>query len=562
MTTSIFSIMTEGKRGLLAQQLAIEVTGNNIANVQTPGFTRQTVNLENSTPRQIGLGQLGTGVSVKSITRNFDRFVFAQTLTESTPMGNFKIRKEGFDRLELLFNETTGRSINTEMNNLFSSFEDLAANPTGLPERTTIQGNARSLSLAFNTIGNTIFQERQNLDLMVQDTVSEINSLLSGIAQLNRTIFQNENVGTTSTANDLRDERDRMLKDLSQFIDATLVDEQNNQVRLTLADGTPLVLGLTDFPLSTQLNGDNSGFKDILVSDGQNGTINITNQINGGKLRGLLDLRDREVPAIKDQFDRLAAGLVREFNRVHREGFGLDGGSGRDFFTTLQPTVRSSVMNTGSAVVSMTNASPTTASIDQYQMRFTGAGSFDLINQTTGAASGTFVFTPGTTFNLANGLAVTITGAAAAGDIVNFSVSEDAAAKLTLDNAIAVDGSKIAAGLNGTGDGKNATRMSQLQNDLLFDGNSLVNSGSGAFTFGEFYNSLVSGIGVDSRSIQSAVTAQEGVMLQLNNRRESLSGVSIDEEMINLIKFQQAFAAAARLINVAEEMLDVLANRI
>lgn len=104
--------------------------------------------------------------------------------------------------------------------------------------------------------------------------------------------------------------------------------------------------------------------------------------------------------------------------------------------------------------------------------------------------------------------------------------------------------------------------MSQLQNDLLFDGNSLVNSGSGAFTFGEFYNSLVGRIGVDSRSIQSAVTAQEGVMLQLNNRRESLSGVSIDEEMINLIKFQQAFAAAARLINVAEEMLDVLANRI
>ena len=562
MGTNIFSVLNEGKLGLLSQQLAIEVTGNNIANVQTPGYTRQTVNLENNTPRQIGLGQLGTGVRVKSITRNFDRFLFSQTLSETTPMGSFQIRKEGFDRLELLFNETTGRSISTEMSNFFTSFEDLAANPSGLPERTTIQGNARSLASAFNTIGNALFQERQNLDLMVQDTVSEINSLLSGIAKLNRTIFQNENIGTTSTANDLRDERDRMVKSLAEYLDVTLVDEQNNQVRLTLADGTPLVLGLKDFPLGTELNGDNNGFKDILISDGQNGTINITNQINGGKLRGLLDLRDVEVPGIQDHFDRLAASLVREVNRVHREGFGLDGGSGRDFFKPLQATVRPSVFNSGSAVVSVANASPTTASIDQYRIQFTGATSFDLINRTTGASSGTFVFTPGSTFNLGNGLAVNITGTGAAGDVVDFSISENAAATLAMDPAVATNGSNIAAGLNGVGDGKNATRLSQLQNQLLFDGNSLVNSGSGAFTFVEFYNSLVSGIGVDSRSVSSAVTAQEGVMLQLNNRRESLSGVSIDEEMINLIKFQQAFAAAARLINVADEMLDILANRI
>ncbi len=562
MGTNIFSVLNEGKLGLLSQQLAIEVTGNNIANVQTPGYTRQTVNLENNSPRQTGLGQVGTGVRVKGITRNFDRFLFSQTISEATPMGNFSVRQEGYTRIGLLFNETIGRSINTEMNNLFTSFEDLAANPAGLPERTTIQGNARSLVTGFNTLGNAIFQEQQNIDLMVEDTVSEINSMLSSIAKLNRTIFQNENIGVASTANDLRDERDRLVKGLAELIDVTVIDEQNNQIRLTLADGTPLVLGLTDFPLSTQLNGDNKGFKDILISDGGGGTRNVTSQINGGKLRGLLDLRDRIVPAVKDKFDRLAASFVREVNRVHREGFGLDGGSGRDFFATLQPTVKPSVLNTGSATVAITNASPTTSSIDQYRIQFTGGGSFDLINRTTGAASGSFVFTPGSTFNLANGLAVTITGAAAAGDVVDFSVSEDAAAMLRLDSAIATDGSKIAAGLNNTGEGKNATRISQLQNQLLFDGNSLVTGSSGAFTFGEFYNSLVSGIGVDSRSVNAAVTAQEGIMLQLHNRRESLSGVSIDEEMISLIKFQQAFAAAARLISVADEMLDVLANRI
>ncbi|MFQ5481653.1 MAG: flagellar basal body rod C-terminal domain-containing protein, partial [Nitrospinaceae bacterium] len=180
----------------------------------------------------------------------------------------------------------------------------------------------------------------------------------------------------------------------------------------------------------------------------------------------------------------------------------------------------------------------------------------------TGQASGSFTFSTGTVFNLANGLAVTITGAAAAGDVVDFSVSEDAAVRMSVGPAVSGNPLKIAAGLNGTGDGANAARLAQLQNQLVSDGNTLVTAGSGAFTFGEFFTSLVGGIGVNARSAQSLQTTQEGLMLQLNNRRESISGVSIDEEMINLIKFQQAFAAAARLINIAEEMLDILANRI
>jgi len=422
MTTNIFSVLNEGKLGLLSHQLAIEVTGNNIANVQTPGYTRQAVNLENNTPRQIGLGQLGTGVRVRSINRVFDKFLFSQILSENNPMGNFSVRKEAFERLEILFNETTGRSVNTEMGNFFSAFQDLSANPSGLPERTTVVATARSLVDTFNTIGKSIFQERLNLDVMVGDTVSQINSLINGITKLNRTIFQNEPLDTP--ANDLRDQRDRLVKDLSELLDITLVDEQNNQVRLTLSDGTPVVLGLTGFPFSTALNGNNQGFRDILISDGSGGTKNITSAITGGKLRGLLDMRDVEVPAVKDKFDRLAAGFVREVNRLHRAGIGLDGVSGRDFFAPLQPTVTPNVLNTGTAVVTMTNASPTTSSVDQYQVQFTGANSFDLINQTTGASSGSFTFTSGTTFNLVNGLAVNITGSGAAGDTVDFSVSQ------------------------------------------------------------------------------------------------------------------------------------------
>ncbi|MFQ5483009.1 MAG: flagellar hook-associated protein FlgK, partial [Nitrospinaceae bacterium] len=362
MTTNIFSVLNEGKQALLTHQLAIEVTGNNIANVQTPGYTRQTVNLESNTPRFIGLGQVGTGVRVESIARNFDRFIFNQLLGEGSPMGSFSTRNNSFQRLELLFNETTGPSVGSEISQFFTAFQDLAANPSGLPERTTLVAQASSLAATFNTTGQAVFQEQQNLDQVVQDTVAEINSLLTGITALNLTIHQNET--TASPANDLRDQRDILVKELSGLIDITLVDEQNNQVRLTLSDGTPLVLGNRSFSLSTRPNRDNQGFQDVLISDGAGGVKDITKIVAGGELRGLLDMRDREIPAIKDKFDRLAAGLIREVNQLHQAGFGLDGGTGINFFSPLAPTVRPSVQNTGTAVVTMTNASATTSSID------------------------------------------------------------------------------------------------------------------------------------------------------------------------------------------------------
>ena len=559
MTTNIFSTLSSAKLGLLAQQLAIEVTGQNVANVETEGYSRQDVSFEANTPRGHikygGLHQLGTGVRIASIERAHDQFLFTQIMDEGDLTGSTEVKKEIFEQLEVLFNEGSGRSLNDALSSFFSSVHDLAANARGLPERVDLISKAEHLASTFNQTGNQLFTIQRNIDATIETEVAKINTLTTQIGKLNESIHANEPTSQYK-ANDLRDNRDRLVKELSKKIDIQLVQESDNQISLTLKDGTALVLKDQVFDLSTSINANNESFNDVYIDIGST-TKNITSTIKGGELRGYLDMRDTKVESVLDKMNILSGSFIQEFISIHREGFGIDGSSGLDFFTPLDVTVDHDADNTGTAVVSMTNASPTTVSVDEFEIAFTGSNEFTLNNLTTNASSGTFTFTTGSTFNIKDGFAVAISGTAASGDKVTFSVSEDAASLMSVSSTITADGQKIAAGATTNGDGGNALLMADLQNGLVF--NSVTwSSESGSFTFDEYYNAVVSTIGIESFSAQAILRQQEGVMLQLNSRRESISGVSIDEEMIKMIKFQQAYNASARMISMVDEMLDTL----
>ena len=559
MTTNIFSTLSSAKLGLLAQQLAIEVTGQNVANVETEGYSRQDVSFEANTPRGHikygGLHQIGTGVRVASIERAHDQFLFTQIMDEGDLTGSTEVKKEIFEQLEVLFNEGSGRSLNDAFSSFFGSIHDLATNPRGLPERTDLISKAEHLTSTFNQTGNQLFMLQRNIDATIESEVVEINTLTTQIGKLNESIHANEPTAQYK-ANDLRDNRDRLVKKLSKKIDIQLVQESDNQISLTLKDGTALVLKDQVFALSTSLNANNESFKDVYINSGST-KKNITSTVKGGQLRGYLDMRDTEIGSILDKMNILSGSFIQEFNSIHRQGFGIDGSSGLDFFTPLDVKVGHNVNNKGTASVSMTNASPTSISVDEFEMVFTSSSSFNLNNLTTNASLGTFEFNAGTTFNVKDGFAVTISGAAVSGDKVKFSASEDAASRMSVSSKITADRQKIAAGTTTNADGGNALRMANLQNELAF--NSVTwSSGSGSFTFDEYYNAVVSTIGIESFSAQAILRQQEGVMLQLNSRRESISGVSIDEEMIKMIKFQQAYNASARMISMVDEMLDTL----
>ncbi len=560
MTTNIFSALSSAKLGLLAQQLAIEVTGQNIANVETEGYSRQDVTFEANTPRHAikygSMHQIGTGVRVAGIERAHDQFLFEQIMDEGDLTGSTEVKKDIFEQLEVLFNEGSGRSLNDALSSFFASVHDLATNARGLSERADLVSKAEHLASTFNQTGKQLYTIQRNIDSTIETEVVKINSLTTQIGKLNESIHANE-PASQYKANDLRDNRDRLVKELSKKIDIQLIEESDNQISLTLKDGTALLLKDQVFDLSTSINANNESFYDIYIDSGS-ATKDITSTITGGELRGYLDMRDTEVESILDKMNILSASFIQEFNGIHRAGFGVDGSSGLDFFSSLDVTVEHDVDNTGTAVVSMTNASPTTISVDEFEITFTGSNAFTLNNLTTkNASSGTFTFTTGSTFNIKDGFAVTISGTALAGDKVTFSVSEDAASGMSVSSTITANTQKIAAGTTTNGDGGNALLMAGLQNELAF--NSVTwSSGSGSYTFDEYYNAVVSTIGIESFSAQATLRQQEGIMLQLNSRRESISGVSIDEEMIKMIKFQQAYNASARMISVVDEMLDAL----
>ena len=560
MTTNIFSALSSAKLGLLAQQLAIEVTGQNIANVETEGYSRQDVTFEANTPRHAikygSMHQIGTGVRVAGIERAHDQFLFEQIMDEGDLTGSTEVKKDIFEQLEILFNEGSGRSLNDALSSFFASAHDLATNARGLPERSDLVSKAENLASTFNQTGKQLYTIQRNIDATIETEVTEINSLTTQIGKLNENIHASE-PASQYKANDLRDNRDRLVKELSKKIDIQLIEESDSQISLTLKDGTALVLKDQVFDLSTSINGNNESFYDVYIDTGST-TKDITSTITGGELRGYLDMRDTEVESILDKMNILSASFIQEFNGIHRAGFGVDGSSGLDFFSALDVTVDHDVDNTGTAVVSMTNASPTTISVDEFEIAFTGSNAFTLNNLTTNASSGTFTFTTGSTFNIKDGFAVTISGAAVSGDKVTFSVSEDSASGMAVSSTITANTRKIAAGTTTNGDGANALLMADLQNTLSFNSVTWSGSGSGSYTFDEYYNAVVSTIGIESFSAQSTLRQQEGIMLQLNSRRESISGVSIDEEMIKMIKFQQAYNASARMISVVDEMLDTL----
>ena len=560
MSSNIFNILNTAQVGLRSQLLAMEVTGHNIANVQTEGYSRQQINFEAADSRFTEMGQIGTGVRVGAIERAHDEFLYLQILGEGDRLGKSRVKHEVYDQLEILMSEKSGQSLNQSLNQFFSGLQDVASNPTSPPERSTLLAEAQNLVSTFNNIGESLFQVQQNLDAAVAVDLGKINSLTKDIASLNQAIHANE--PTTFNANDYRDERDLKVKKLTELVDMDFIDELDGQISLTRNDGTPLVLRSTAFTLDTAINGNNKSFYDVIVRDPAGNETNITSTVNGGTLKGYLEMRDTIVEEILDKLDRLAAGFVKEFNEIHQQGFGLDGSTGNNFFSTLKTTVDANANNTGLATLTATNGDPSNISVDKYEITITDSKSFSLQNLTRGASSGAFTFTQGSTFNLANGFAVTISGTPVVGDKFTLSVSERAARNLSIASGVLSNTSKISAGVNSRTDGGNALKLVGLQSKTVFDNVSLDSAGSGTFTFDEFYSSLVSTLGIQSAASQATFAQQEGILLQLDTRRESIAGVSIDEEMINMIKFQQAYNAAARLIAMVDELLDNMIHQV
>ena len=457
--SDINTMMSLAGQALLTQQQAINVTSHNIANVNTPGYSRQQLIMTTNTPLDSSIGPVGTGVSADAIERVYDRYLSAQINNESQGLGRWDAQKDAVQILEMIFNETDGSGLNQVMSDFWNAWQSLANDPDGTTERQVLVTLSQVLATTFNQLSADLSQSRQDLDLIVQGTVADINRLSEQLVDLNAKIISSE-TGSLS-ANDYRDQRELVLSELAEMIDINSFEDATGAVSVSVANGLPLVIASQNYQLSTETN--LAGLEEVVWVDNDGNTTNINTEISAGKLKGLLEVRDVIISDYMTRLDTLAGNIMTDVNLQHQSGFDLNGTGGEIFF-----------IGTGTA------------------------------------------------------------------------------ADLEVNPNIVADTDLIAAAAELTtvpGDSRNAIEIANLQYELNMGGTQSYN---------DYYGSIVRDVGNEVLKSEAYYNHQSDMMAQLENQREAVSGVSLDEEMINLIKFQNAYAAAAKMITTADEMMQTV----
>jgi flagellar hook-associated protein 1 FlgK len=461
--SDINTMMSIAGQALLTQQQAITVTSHNIANVNTPGYSRQQLIMTTNTPLESPIGPIGTGVNGATIERAYDRYLSAQISNESQGLGRWDAQKDAVQLVEMIFNEANGSGLNEAMSKFWNAWQSLTGDPDGTTERQVLVTASQVLATTFNQLDADLSQSQQDLDLVVEGTVADINRLSEQIADLNAKIISSE-VGSLS-ANDYRDQRELLLKELSEMIDINSFEDATGAVSVSVGSGRPLVTAGHNYQLSTETNV--AGLQDVVWVDDDGNTTNINTEISGGKLRGLLEVRDVIITDYMTRLDTLAGTVMTDVNLYHQSGFDLNGTGGEVFF-----------IGTGTA------------------------------------------------------------------------------ADLEVNPNIVADTDLIAAAADATtvpGDSRNAVEIANLQYALNMGGSQSYN---------DYYGSIVRDVGNEVLKSDAYYNHQSDMMVQLENQREAVSGVSLDEEMINLIKFQNAYTAAAKMITTADEMMQTVLQMI
>jgi len=314
--TAISAILTE--RGGLA------VVSNNIANVNTPGYTREVPDYQESPPNDLAGLQFGTGVTLAGIQSIRDNVLQLRLNQEAQNQGRLDTLSTGFDQIQPLFNESSGSGLQSLLSQFFNGFQQLAANPTNSGVRQSVIQNAQSLATGFRQTALALQTQQQNADTAVVQTVTQINQLSGQIAALNGQI------GTPSapsqSQNALVDQRALLINQLSQLVDVQAIPADGSSLTITTNGGSLLVVGNKSFNLTTQPD-PTTAFQHVF-SQGQD----ITSTITGGNLAGDIQLRDQQIPSLDSSLDTLASGIASAVNTQNAAGFDLNGNPGGNIF--------------------------------------------------------------------------------------------------------------------------------------------------------------------------------------------------------------------------------------
>jgi len=380
-----------GLTGILSHQAALNTTGNNITNANTPGYSRQEVLFETQEGQRTGAGTIGSGVNVADIRRLANEYLVQQVREDSTLYGEQQALNSELSRLDnLLGGETTGLS--TALNNFFASLQNAAEDPTSLPQRQLVLSEAQQVVNRFQALNQEFIQQRESIKTQMQQGVKDANTLLKSIAELNLAISESPGIAQGKMPNELLDKRDEKLRQLSELVSIKVTPADGSQVNVSLSNGLSLVVGSNASTLGTRENAEDPTRLEFTLNNGGR-TLNIDEQITGGKLGGLLRFDTEGLKPAFDELGRIAIALSETMNHQHEIGMDLEGELGGLFFTDINsleaqrsrvvPNGNNAPNTTGQLAVEITDSSALPAG--RWTLQFSGDGrSYELIDQATG----------------------------------------------------------------------------------------------------------------------------------------------------------------------------------
>jgi flagellar hook-associated protein 1 FlgK len=543
---SFLTIFDIGKTALFASQAQLGVISNNIANASTPGYSRQEVILTIAAPVSQGHNQVvGQGVQVAGIRRQYDALLQNQIDLAQQEYGKSTTHSQNLSYIEQVFNETQGIGLATPMTDFFNAWHEVSNNPQGLTERSLLLQKADTLVNSAKLMEQGITTTLTQINSGIVDTVSKINAFATRIAKLNEQIAQVEAGSASGTANDFRDQRSEVLRQLNSLVNVNAWEDPTNGTLTVTLGNRNLVSGSNTNTLSA-IYDQTANY--IYKLDG----IDITSKISKGELGGAVAASGNIQTHLLD-LRKLVASLTSQVNVQHTQGYDLNGVQGTDFFTPIGFNVSDNSAN-GTLSATANNLTPLT--LDNYAVTFADDGSggynYTITNSSTSATSTAAYDPAGTTVDF-EGIRFVISGAVTATD--SFTVAPDLSKAIQNFETAITDPREIAASSSAAtvpGDNANALLMADIINQDIVELNST--------TFTDYYQSLVGQIGSQSKTAADGLTYNNNFLTMLNTQRASISGVSMDEEAANLVRFQRAYQAAARLIQTADVLFEDLIN--
>jgi len=521
---------------LTSYQRALSTTSHNIANANTEGYSRQRVDMSTRVANQSGSGSIGSGVQIASLRRVFDSFVVDQVRSNTAGLAREETFSSLSTRVESVVSDpTTG--INSALSRFFNAVQDVATDPSSLAARRVLLGEADAMTARVRDIDSQLAAVDTEVNQRLRSSVDEINGFANRIAELNKSISEATGANPTAPPNDLLDARDQALIGLNKLVKVSTVEQADGALNVFIGNGQSLVLSNNPQRLTVSANRFDPSRPDVTLPGG--GVI--TEALEGGSLGGLVAFREEVLAPVRSQVGLLALGLASQINDIQQSGRDLSGNPGQAFFSIPPVAVQSSSLNAGSASLSASVTSLGQLTGDTYRAVADGVGGFSLFTQPGNAAVSA----------ASVGLSISLSGTAAAGDTFLIRPTEGVAAGLKL-NLTAT--SQIAAasgtGVFGVGDNSNALRMAAVENDrVLFGGTTSLADGM---------QSLVSEVASTVRSSEVSVASQSLLLEQSMARRDTVSGVNLDEEAANLMRYQQAYQAAAQVASVANTIFQTM----